>query len=359
MKKNLHLMTLTIKYLSLITGIFLAIILVTEIVFSLSGFEKIVTLHSMYPEDFKRLPGYYEPNKQVKTLGASSILHTVTINNLGYRGIKNSEIEKPLGMYRIFCLGDSFVFGDGVNDKETFPACLERHLNSMSEEKKYEVINAGISGTTITDHIKMLKKGLALNPDLVIYTAYENDLRDLIKIKSGICPVFEGMVKNMKIKSYPFIFSIYKILENTNLYTLYQMTLKDKQRNITKDVQKETYDYYEVIDTYKKKLSELKKELDHRNIRYVCCFFPACYNLCKDDYDKTSMHLLMGAFQQLNMPCCNILDVFKESKLSAQDLFLLPRNGHGSPQGYDLVAKALAVSLKTAKIIPQNKPIRY
>jgi len=346
-----------VRYLSFITGIFLVVILITEIVFSLSGFEKIVTLHSMYPEDFKRLPGYYEPNNQLKTLGESSILHTVTINNIGYRGIRNLEIEKPFGKYRIFCLGDSFVFGDGVNDEETFPASLERHLNSASEQKKYEVINAGISGTTITDHIQMLKKGFALHPDFVIYNVYENDLRDLIKIRCGGCSVFEGMLKNMKIKSYPFIFSIYKSVENTSLYTLYQMIFKKKGQDKRKNVQEENYNYYGIIDNYKKELSELKKELDRRNIQYICCFFPACYNLCKDDYDKTSMQLLTEAFQQLNMPYFNILDVFKKSKLSAEDLFFFPRNGHGSVQGYDLAAKALAVDLlKSTKMTAQNNP---
>jgi hypothetical protein len=48
----------------------------------------------------------------------------IAINSLGLRG-RDAAAEKPPGAFRILCLGDSYVFGWGVDDEESFPARLE------------------------------------------------------------------------------------------------------------------------------------------------------------------------------------------------------------------------------------------
>ncbi|MBK7905607.1 MAG: hypothetical protein IPJ78_03495 [Gemmatimonadetes bacterium] len=100
----------------------------------------------------------------------------VRINSLGYRGPEIPR-EKPPGEYRVVMIGDSFTFGDYVDDHETLPAKLEEALRADCAAVR--AINAGVMNTTIDSHAQMAERALALEPDLVVLTFYENDVDDL------------------------------------------------------------------------------------------------------------------------------------------------------------------------------------
>jgi len=94
-------------------------------------------------------------------------------------GIRNSEVgRKQAGTYRILGLGDSFAFGWGVSQEESFYKVLEHKLNEGTD--RYEVVNAGIPGFGTYEAFQLLKTvGLAYDPDLVILAFYEgNDYRN-------------------------------------------------------------------------------------------------------------------------------------------------------------------------------------
>jgi lysophospholipase L1-like esterase len=61
------------------------------------------------------------------------------------RGPKISK-KKPKGVWRIAALGDSTMFGWGIREEETFPAVLQRALNSGSDSREYEVLNFAVPG---------------------------------------------------------------------------------------------------------------------------------------------------------------------------------------------------------------------
>lgn len=61
-------------------------------------------------------------------------------NSIGLRGAREYDKHKAEGSKRIVMLGDSFVFGWGVPDTETFSAQLERR------DSKPEVLNLGVAG---------------------------------------------------------------------------------------------------------------------------------------------------------------------------------------------------------------------
>jgi hypothetical protein len=99
-----------------------------------------------------------------------------TINGLGLRG-PAPAIPKPESIFRILVVGDSIVFGCGVNDDDTFCSILQKSLNRTSRNVTYEVINGGVNGFT-TNQERILFERLApkLQPDLVLVTFYWNDL---------------------------------------------------------------------------------------------------------------------------------------------------------------------------------------
>lgn len=75
-------------------------------------------------------------------------------------------------------LGDSFVFGWGVELNDSLPKQLESILNSRQDNLDYEVLNLGLGGD-IFDEVESFKAiGLKYNPDLVILCLNPTDLEN-------------------------------------------------------------------------------------------------------------------------------------------------------------------------------------
>jgi len=92
----------------------------------------------------------------------------VHINSLGLRD-REISVAKPAGVFRILVLGDSFAEGKQVALQETFPKQLERLLRERFPNRRWEVVNGGVSGYGTADEIKFFEVlGRALDPDLVI-----------------------------------------------------------------------------------------------------------------------------------------------------------------------------------------------
>lgn len=91
-------------------------------------------------------------------------------NSLGWRGTREYLYEKTAG-YRVLMLGDSFTYGIGVDDAQTFAALMERDLKD--DGLSVEVLNAGCPGKGTDYALKVLQtEGRKFHPDLVIYCAF-------------------------------------------------------------------------------------------------------------------------------------------------------------------------------------------
>lgn len=95
----------------------------------------------------------------------------VRINSHGFRGPERS-FSRPEDRKRIIVLGDSFVWGFGVEEEEMFTTQMERHLGDS-----VEIINLGVSGYS-TDQELLLYRGVGsrYHADLVILTVATNDI---------------------------------------------------------------------------------------------------------------------------------------------------------------------------------------
>jgi lysophospholipase L1-like esterase len=100
----------------------------------------------------------------------------VAINRQGLRG---PEIgPKAPGTFRVLVVGDSFAFGVGAREGETYPAQLQRILRSRG--RRAEVLNAGAPGFGVPDAVAWFQRwGWTLEPDVVLVTVFvANDLQD-------------------------------------------------------------------------------------------------------------------------------------------------------------------------------------
>jgi hypothetical protein len=93
---------------------------------------------------------------------------SISLNSLGYR---DREIgPKAPNRYRIAIIGDSFTFGNGVEEPDRFSNLLQGFLGPT-----YEVLNFGHPGNNMPDHLEELEQVLTFSPDFVLLQLYEND----------------------------------------------------------------------------------------------------------------------------------------------------------------------------------------
>ena len=100
---------------------------------------------------------------------------TVRTNSWGFRGAE-VELDKPPGTFRIVGIGDSFMFGWGVGQDETYLVGLERSLNARGGPHT-QVLNLAVPGyNTAIEVSSLAAKGLVFEPDLVVVHFFSNDL---------------------------------------------------------------------------------------------------------------------------------------------------------------------------------------
>lgn len=105
--------------------------------------------------------------------GVFSIDMPVTTNHHGFRD-KEWRLASPKKHTRILIVGDSFTFGNGVEQNKIFPSQLEASLGSA--EKKYDVFNASAGGWNINEIVGFVtQEGLSLKADILIYAFFYND----------------------------------------------------------------------------------------------------------------------------------------------------------------------------------------
>jgi len=96
-------------------------------------------------------------------------------NSLGFRD-KEWSVEKAKGAFRLIVLGDSFAWGQGVEEENTFPRVLESLLN---ERQCVEVCNSGRSGLNTVQEVELLEDHLLVyDPDFVLLQFCLNDAEE-------------------------------------------------------------------------------------------------------------------------------------------------------------------------------------
>ena len=123
------------------------------------------------PGPYRLSPGY-----RGRIYNRAEYSNEIRINEAGLRG---SEIGPPSEeILRVLIVGDSFVFGVGVEDSETFTALLPKNLARMGFAA--EGLNAGIPAFGVPDAESWFRRhGADLDPDMVVLAIFlGNDLVD-------------------------------------------------------------------------------------------------------------------------------------------------------------------------------------
>ena len=309
-------------------------------------------------------------------------------NAQGMRMSNDIEIEKA--KKRIAFLGDSYVWGHGLNEEQRMSNILQDKLND------FEVLNFGVSGYS-TDHYYLLlnKTILDYNSDLVIIGFYANDLEDtgnskmqdypkpLFKIENNslrltnvpvpkIESLSERIYSSLKkldlffsYKSHvyilfkPLLFKIYDLGKN-DVYKKYKITTYEIP--ITKKVYSEEYQSYEELND--KIYCEISNSLKQKNIPLFVVNIPARVhifpedfnailkelNLNKKDYDINKVSLML---RELSEKCdfhfIDLQESFKDYE--DKDKLYYKYDVHLTPLGNEYAAEIILKKLENEKLI--------
>lgn len=179
-------MTKTYSCLLFIISIILAIAIGEIFLFFLNRTPLTYTINEFYSFDcYAKGQSYWVTLKSNTTCLFHSSQHAFSDQSIRTNayGIRNRVVQtpKPKNTKRILVLGDSFTFGLGVAEQDTYPRILEQILtSSIPSGTAVEVINAGIPTADIGYYYLFLKTvAPRLEPDIILigYDPY-NDTHD-------------------------------------------------------------------------------------------------------------------------------------------------------------------------------------
>ncbi len=173
----------------------------------------------LYPQiRFRELPGIgfgLVPGEVAYTADKK-----VRVNRNGLRG-EPVTYERVPGDHRLLFLGDSIVFGYGVDEKDAVPSRLGDLLRET--HVRTQVINAGVPAYGIDEELRYLEReGIRYRPDWVILGTCWNDINDNKGVKvspDGWLVSIGGRDRLRQADSWetPFMYEVRNLVKRSRL----------------------------------------------------------------------------------------------------------------------------------------------
>jgi hypothetical protein len=340
---------IAINTLVLLGAVVLTVVL-AEGILRLSNAVPSEGVHTVTKQEFDAVPGIFAPHQKVRLQQITGLPYQVTINSLGYRGA-DFPMRKPAGEARVVLVGDSFTFGEHVNDNDTLPRRLETELGTFCAGVR--VINAGVGGTTISDQRHVAERSVALDPDLILLVFYENDVINLAGPQ-----MWDELAANRARKSW-FPFSvIYRHTRSSALWNLLMRvrgrwrTAGERQELARNPAEQHERDGSALRTQYADRLRDLVKSMAAQGRPLAATAFPSHHTLRESSWERIEWFSTIVA--QSRIPYFDIAQELARTKRSTSDLYLLPLDGHASPAAYGIAARALSWSIHDAGMLARS-----
>lgn len=321
--------------------------LVTEVALRITGLSAPPGAVTANEAQARERPGIFVPGGPAIDRTIPRFPHTVTINELGYRGPELEENpDRPTTT--ILFAGDSFTWGYLVNDEETLPMKLQSELIELCPGAR--VLNAGVGGTTIVGQRQMILRGLELEPDLVLLLFYDNDVAEMAPPR-----FWEVMAENRKRKSAFPLSVVYNALNRSATWPVLRRVatrLSHARQGLLGTGTGEERDdaFWEASmghlrAAYTEEFRTLVRELEQRDTPLLMASFPSHLRLIGEDVIFNHSEWLQGLVAEQGVPFVDLKPELQKLGLSLEDLYFLPWDGHARPRGYRHAAYALKNAL--------------
>lgn len=311
----------------------IVVLVVAEIGLHQAGFP-CRSIHGISQTDYEKLPGMYHPNTDIVVSKVRGLPHRVRINSLGFRG---PEVALGAARPRVLFIGDSFTYGDGVDEESTLPARVARRLG-----RRAEVLNGGVAGSTIVDQRLFLKRMLALRPRMVVLVYSENDL---IELRSET-PMHERLAENRRVRSGTFeiLFSKTSDLCLANLVRKSKAVIDFYLRDLSVRPMLADMDDrgpgFDMLNRYAEVAAEMRDFLASRQIALLVAAYPSPEHIHADQ-TRGTISILRKWLDRSGIKSIDLRPALAASGLPLEQLYFAPVDYHPAPAGYEVVAAEL------------------
>lgn len=274
----------------------------------------------------------------------------VKINRDGFRDGYHAR-EKPPGVLRVLGLGDSFVFGWGVQEEEAFLKRLEVGLEDRIKQP-VETINAGVPGWGLNQYYLFLKRtGIQFSPDIVVVAYFVDDLSG--PVQDHIPPAtqydgrlqFKGSILHHS-KLFNFLKSLSHLVREKNRSTRvgYLHDLEERRTEFSKrtvhliseSAPGMTEDYSHMLIEH---LQRLRTLVDAAKAGMVVMLVPDISQLHHPESQLIN-RILLKLCRDLSIPFVDMTPVFERSTDPAR-YYLWPKDPHTNSAGHAEMAVAV------------------
>jgi hypothetical protein len=265
------------------------------------------------------------------------------LNAAGFPDVEFVRMSSKNNCRHIVFVGDSFVFGDGVDSDSSFVSLVRRWSTNRQYQGCVRVFNLGERGTTIDKQAKSLQKHIAaLQPDVVILGQYQNDLTDLTYSQSEAAQHSAGeRTENWRAAKDRF-----RTLNlNVVKFASYHLFSGAIQRGVRYDLLKhwsvladsQRADLaHQLKAEYQQQFIALKEDLAARGIDFGVIILPSKFDLLAGKFPEGQFFRTLA--EDASVPYLPIYPVLDENR--EPNPFLV-YDGHLNELGNRLVAEAI------------------
>jgi hypothetical protein len=257
----------------------------------------------------------------------------INSNSEGIRGTKNNFSGK-----KVLFFGDSFCFGEGVDDNQTIPEFFEKDFKGVSS------INLGVHGYGIDQQYMYLKDTISkYKPGLTCFIITDNDFRrNFMDFRDSAKPKFKLKNNNLVVSNIPVVTP--------------EDFLKKKKVSFFKlpfEAVKHFFIYYGFVGKRKRKkicsllLSKIKKTTDENNSDLIFIYVNDArrglwYRLSYID------RFFINSFKRKNIKYLPLEKIFGRKELKNMFDTL---SGHLTSEANKLVAQKLSGFVKEQNLL--------
>jgi hypothetical protein len=259
-------------------------------------------------------------------------------------------LDPPQGVQRWVCIGDSFVFGEGVPEQLSLPRQLESMLG-----KGHEMMNAGVVGFNTQEEVGVLRKvteeahcsravfvfianDILLTPRLEYQQKYINDLI---------------LLRDSRLETF----------ESESWYTGHLKVLHLAGGNLAMQrIKRQTIQWY--LDSYDAAHNQANLQTLRQNIRSLsevadCRVAFVLYPLMEgfeNGYPLTAVHQTVAEFaRDAGLPVLDLAEAF--AGMDADELTVHPTDHHPNGKAHTIAARAITDWLRNVPgFLDDQKP---
>jgi len=185
----------------------------------LKGYEAWLGADIPYHYFVEPRPVLWEPDPELGFRNRANLTHRVFgglvchTNAAGFRSRTDFSPERIPGTPRIFGVGDSVMWGCGVNQEDSFLGILQRLL--AADLPDLEVINAGVVGySTYQERLLFERDVLPYAPDLVLVNFCSNDYLPTEDPFGNVREIYARRLSSLEAPVTPVVEALSSVLES-------------------------------------------------------------------------------------------------------------------------------------------------